>query len=281
MAGRTAYAQGAFDRAIESWMLAADTAERAGDRATQIQALVYAGEGQAALGRYGQAAALVDRALKLAEGSPDRSNVPWILSRLGNVLIATGPADAAETTLRRALQMAREGGDAPLTIAVLNDLGNFLTIRRQNAEAVAAYRESVTIAERTGDTAQAMRGRVNLARALRLSGDAPGARQALDAVLASAEALPPSRDASLLLISVGVGYRELRAAGRDPGNELLLRAGRALSRARDVAEQIGDRRTSSYATGYLGALYEDAGRYPEALQLTREAMFDAQQAQAP
>jgi len=280
-AGRAAYAQGTFDRAIESWMLAADIAERAGDRAGQIQALVYAGEGQAALGRYGQAAAVLDRALKVAEGSPDRSNVPWILSRLGNILIATGPADAAETTLRRALQMAREGGDAPLTIAVLNDLGNFLTIRRQNAEAVAAYRESVTIAERTGDTAQAMRGRVNLARALRLFGDAPGARQALDAVLASAEALPPSRDASLLLISVGVGYRDLRAAGRAPGNELLLRAGRALSRAKDVAEQIGDRRTSSYATGYLGALYEDAGRYPEALQLTREAMFDAQQAQAP
>jgi CHAT domain-containing protein len=280
-AGRAAYAQGAFDRAIEIWMVAADIAQRAGDRAGQIQALVYAGEGQAALGRYGQAAAVLDRALKVAEGSPDRSNVPWILSRLGNILIATGPADAAETTLRRALQMAREGGDAPLTVAVLNDLGNFLTIRRQNAEAVAAYRESVTIAERTGDTAQAMRGRVNLARALRLSGDALGARQALDAVLASAEALPPSRDASLLLISVGVGYRELRAGGRDPRNELLLRAARALSRAKDVAEQIGDRRTSSYATGYLGALYEDAGRYPEALQLTREAMFDAQQAQAP
>ena len=280
-AGRAAYAQGAFDRAIESWTLAADTAERAGDRAAQIQALVYVGEGQAALGRYGQAAAALDRALKLADASPDRSNVPWILSRLGNVLIATGPADAAETTLRRALQMAREGGDAPLTIAVLNDLGNFLTIHRKSAEAVAAYQESVTLAARAGDAGQAMRGRVNLARAQRLAGDARGARQSLDTVLASAEALPPSRDASLLLISVGVGYRELRAGGRDAGNELLLRAGRSLSCAKDVAEQIGDRRTSSYATGYLGALYEDSGRYPEALQLTREAMFDAQQAQAP
>src|SRR5262249_6919975 len=112
--------------------------------------------------------------------------------------IATGPADAAETTLRRALQMAREGGDAPLTVAVLNDLGNFLTIRAKSGEAVAAYRESVALAEQAGDTMQALRGRVNLARALRLSGDARGARQALDTVLASAEALPPSRDGSLL-----------------------------------------------------------------------------------
>ena len=280
-AGRAAYERGAFDRAIESWTLAADTAERAGDRGGQIQALVYAGEGYAALGRYGQAAGLLDRALKLAEDSPDRSQVPWILSRLGNILIATGPADAAETTLRRALEMAREGGDTSLTIAVLNDLGNFLATRRKAAEAVVVYRESAALAERAGDVPQSMRGRVNLARALRQSGDARGAREALDAVLASAEPSPPSRETSLLLISVGVGYRELRGAGPDPGNELLRRAGRALSRAKDVAEQIGDRRTSSYATGYLGTLYEDAGRYPEALQLTREAMFDAQQAQAP
>ena len=280
-AGRAAYARGAFDRAIESWTLAADAAARAGERGAQIQALVYTGEGYAALGRYGQGAAFLDTALKLAEDSADRSQVPWILSRLGNMLIATGPADVAETTLRRALEMARAGGDTPLTMAVLNDLGNFLSTRHKSAEAVAAYRESVALAERAGDAPQAMRGRVNLARALRQSGDARGAREALDAVLASAETAAPSREGSLLLISVGVGYRELRAGSPDPGNELLRRAGRALSRAKDVAEQIGDRRTSAYATGYLGTLYEDAGRYPEALQLTREALFDAQQAQAP
>src|SRR4030095_5306573 len=44
---------------------------------------------------------------------------------------------------------------------------------------------------------------------------------------------------------------------------------------------LGDRRTTSYAKGYLGALYEDAGRYAEALELTREAIFAAQQAHAP
>jgi tetratricopeptide (TPR) repeat protein len=131
-------------------------------------------KGYAALGRYGQAAGLLDRALKLAEDSPDRSQVPWILSRLGNILIATGPADAAETTLRRALEMAREGGDTSLTIAVLNDLGNFLATRRKAAEAVVVYRESAALAERAGDVPQSMRGRVNLARALRQSGDARG-----------------------------------------------------------------------------------------------------------
>ena len=44
---------------------------------------------------------------------------------------------------------------------------------------------------------------------------------------------------------------------------------------------MGDRRTSSYAWGYLGKLYEDERRYQEALQLTRRATFAAQQINAP
>jgi len=106
-AGRAAFSRGAFDTAIESWALAAVAAERAGDRAGQIQALVQASEAYTVLGRYRQAVAVLDRALKLAEASGDRADVPWVLARLGNVLIATGPPDAAEITLRRSLDMAR------------------------------------------------------------------------------------------------------------------------------------------------------------------------------
>src|SRR6185436_13931098 len=236
-AGRAAFSRGAFDTAIESWALAAVAAERAGDRAGQIQALVQASEAYTVLGRYRQAVAVLDRALKLAEASGNRADVPWVLARLGNVLIATGPPDAAEITLRRSLDMAREGGNTALGIAVLNDLGNFLTNRKKLPEAIAAYRESVTLAERAGD--------------------ARGAREALDSALGPVEGSSPSREGSFLLVSIAVGYRELRAAGPDPGGELILRAARALNRAREVAEQLGDRRTTSYARGYLGALYED------------------------
>ena len=280
-AGRAAFDRGAFDTAIESWARAAVASERAGDRAGQIQALVQASEAYTVLGRYRQAVAVLDRALKLAEASADRSDVPWVLARLGNVLIATGPPDAAEITLRRSLDMAREGGNTALGIAVLNDLGNFLTNRKKLPEAITAYRESVTLAERAGDASQLARARVNLARALRQSGDDRGAREALDSALGPVEGASPSREGSFLLVSIAVGYRELRAAGPDPGGELILRAARALSRARDIADQLGDRRTTSYARGYLGALYEDERRYPEALQLTREAILAAQQAHAP
>src|SRR4030095_7266515 len=136
-------------------------------------------------------------------------------------------------------------------------------------------------AGRAGDPAQRSRTRVNLARSLRQSGNLRAAREALDGELLTAEQSSPSRESSLLLVSIGLGYRELRAAGPGPAGELLLRAARALSRAREIAGQAGDRRTLSYATGYLGTLYEDERHYDEALQLTREAIFSAQQAHAP
>src|SRR5262249_16426422 len=60
-----------------------------------------------------------------------------------------------------------------------------------------------------------------------------------------------------------------------------LRAAGAFNAAAHIARTINDQRTLSYALGHLGALYEEEQRYNEALQLTRQALFAAQQVQAP
>ena len=56
---------------------------------------------------------------------------------------------------------------------------------------------------------------------------------------------------------------------------------RSFNDAIAVAQAIGDARAASYAWGYLGNLYEDEGRYQEALALTRRAVFAVQHVQAP
>ena len=48
-----------------------------------------------------------------------------------------------------------------------------------------------------------------------------------------------------------------------------------------IAQASGDIGTESYAWGYLGALYEQQRRYAEALDLTRRAVFAAQQRHLP
>jgi CHAT domain-containing protein len=60
-----------------------------------------------------------------------------------------------------------------------------------------------------------------------------------------------------------------------------LRTAGILQEAITVAEEQGDKRTLSYAFGYLGHLYEAEFRMDEALQLTRRALFIAQSVDAP
>ena len=280
-AGIAALQRGAIESAIETLTQVAQRAQQRGDQAELIVALVHLAEGYSALGQYRHAVIALDRALAAAESSADRSQVAWILARLGGALLATGPPQTAEATLRRALDMAREVGDRSLAAGVLNDLGNLLASRQAMPEALAAYRESASLAGATGQELLLAGVRINEARALRQTGATADARAALDDAFARLDRSAPSQHAAFALVGVGVGYRELRAAAPDPAGDLLLRAGQALDRARDRAARLGNRRTLSYALGYLGALYEDERRYDEALRLTEEAILAAQQASAP
>src|SRR5207247_2417945 len=76
-----------------------------------------------------------------------------------------------------------------------------------------------------------------------------------------------------------LAYEALRGSLPEARDSLSLKAASALREA--VTASAGDRRTTSYAWGYLGALYEEEHRYNEALELTRRATFAAQQVSAP
>jgi CHAT domain-containing protein/Tfp pilus assembly protein PilF len=279
--GLEAFQRGAFELAAESWSQAARAWEREGDSRHQVSALVHLAAAHSVLGQYRQALSILDRALKMAEASGERGRIPSILARLGNALIAVGPPDSAEAALRRSLEMAREAGDTPAVAAVLNDLGNHLVTQKKLPEAVATYRESATLADRTAQPSLAARARINEAVALMRSGAPREARPALDRALEGLEQAAPSHDVAFALVNLGVAYRDLSAAGMDDRVNLTLRAAKSLNAAAIIARDLGDRRTASYAWGYLGGLYEDERRYEEALELTRQAIFAAQQAGAP
>ncbi|EDN67725.1 TPR repeat containing protein [Beggiatoa sp. PS] len=60
-------------------------------------------------------------------------------------------------------------------------------------------------------------------------------------------------------------------------NELSQLSFDALTQAIKIAQKIQNVRAISYAKGYLAQLYEEQQRYSEAIQLTRQAIFLAQQ----
>jgi len=280
-AGRKAFERGAFQDAVVSWTSALRGYERAGNRPGQLTTLIQLSQAESALGRYGQAVRNLEAALELADGLGDRSRLATVLAALGNVHIVIGPPETAAAYLERALALSRSLGAPALTATVLNNLGNLRATQGNHQDALTAYRESIVLARDLGYRVLAARALSNAAAALRQSAQPREAEALLDEALAELGRASPSHDMAFALVNVGLAYRDLRAALPDSADGLMLRAARAFTDAAAAADRIGDRRTTSYAWGYLGSLYEQERRYAEALQLTRRAVFAAQQASAP
>src|SRR6267378_3026098 len=277
--GLQAFKRGNFEAAISSWATAAEAYEREGRPREQLLALTHLAEAYSALGRYREAGKTLGIALDLAERSSDRMQIAAVLSRLGTVHAALGEAAIAEGYLTRGLRLARDGGDRGLTAALLNDLGNVLVVEKRDADALAAYQESATLAEQAGRPTLAARALTNAATTLHRTGRPADAEASLDVAVRALRSAGPSHEVGLTLVSAALAYQALRASRPEARDSLSLKAAAALREA--AAASAGDRRTASYAWGYLGALYEEEHRYNEALELTRRATFAAQQVTAP
>ncbi len=279
--GLAAFERGDLQQAAVLWADAAQRFEKQGQVGGRISALTHLAYAQSGFGQYRQAAATLGTALDLAQAAGDQRRAASIGAALGNVYIALGPPETAEAYLRGALAVAREVPDPALAAVALNDLGNLLTTQKKYAEAVAAYRESIALATDPRQRLLRARTRINAANALREEGRADEALTTLDEALDDLRTLPPSYEVAFALVSVGLAYRDLRSPFPAERDRLTLQAGTVLSFAARSADAIGDRRTASYAWGYLGGLYEDEQRQSEALDLTRRAIFAAQQVNAP
>ena len=279
--GLELFQRGDFEQAALSWTEASQLYERSGEIRRQSEALVYLSQANQALGRYKEAGKNLDVALSLAEKAGDRTQVASVLGALGNLYIATGPEDAALKNLTEGLRIAKELNNQDLSATILNNLGNLLTAQKKYPEAIAAYNESAALAKSRNNRVLAGKALINAATASMQNKQYKEAKALLDNALDEVRALEPSHDKASGLINIGLAYDDLHSKLPESKDALLLLAHETLSEAVKVADGIGDRRTLSYAWGYLGKLYEDERRYDEALQLTRRATFAAQQINAP
>ncbi|MGH7796930.1 MAG: CHAT domain-containing protein [Candidatus Binatia bacterium] len=273
--------RGDFEQAILNWREAARLYEAEEKFSQQSSALIHLAQAYQALGQYRDAVQNLDSALALAEKSNDKTQAAIALATLGNVYIATGPSEIARKYLDEGLRLARELKNEDVSAITLNNLGNHLTQQKKYTEALAAYQESVSLASARNNHSLVMRALINAATASANLKEYKQAQARLDKALDQVPALPPSHDKAAALVNIGLGYFDMRPNLPDAKDALLLLAHKALSEAGTTAESIGDRRTSSYAWGHLGRVYEEEHRYQEALQLTRRATFAAQQVNAP
>ena len=283
--GLQAYQRGAFDQALAAWKQAADLYARDGKIREQSRALAQAAQASESLGQVGQALQQLEMALTLAQQTGDRTRIAVVLENLGRTYMAARKPEAAVHYLTQALAIAQADDypdrDRRLIAAIHNDLGIAHIAQQHDEDALAAFDTSAQDAHAAGDRPLTVRAHINAARmALKLN-HPNNARDRLDLAFDALKDFESSHDKAMNLVQVGLGYQRLRASMPTMNAPLLLRASGVLVEAATVAEQVGDGRMRSYADGYLGRLYETEYRYDEALQLTRQAVFSAQSANAP
>ena len=279
--GLRAFQRGDFEQAVFSWTEASRSYESERKLSLQSNALIQLSQAFQALGQYKEALTNLELSVALAEKAGDRTQMAFGLGTLGNLYIATGPEDVAEKYLTEGLRLARESGNLALSAVILNNLGNLRTSQENYKEALAAYMESDSLAMAGDNPALAASALTNAATASLRNGQHSQAKSLLDRASQQTRIVGPSHDKALGLINIGLAYHRLRSQLPDSKDTLLLQAFEAFSEGGALAENIGDRRTASYAWGHLGRLYEDEQRHEEALQLTRRATFAAQGVNAP
>jgi CHAT domain-containing protein/Tfp pilus assembly protein PilF len=279
--GLQSFQRGDFGQAVISWREAARLYEDAQQSKAHREALTHLSQAYQALGQNRKAVESLQEALALAKKSADQTQIAFILGSLGNAHIATGSAETAEQYLREGLGLAKTLGNATLTAVILNNLGNLFLAQNKTTNALDAYRESAMLAKETEDHAVAARALTNAARVALQEKQYIASKALLNEAWEQISVLEHSHDTAYGLISLGLTYRDLRPHLPASSDSLLLLAFKAFQEALDIAQRISDLRAMSYARGYLGHLYELEHRYEEALQLTRQAVFAAQQVQAP
>ncbi len=273
--------RGAFDEAITHWSRAAQSYEKDSEPLQMTEALFDLSQAYHATGQYKKALKSLETALDLAKKSGQRAQIGTALGYLGNVYIGMGEAQIAYGYLTQGLEIAREIENPDMTATILNNLGNLRVSRREYDEALMAYKQSVTLSMRTGNHLMAAVALTNWAMTSMRIGNYNEARSLLDEALEELKRVDDSYQKAFALINVGIAYGQLRKDVGETMASLNKLAAEALNEALFITEKNADLRTASYALGYLGELYETEQQYEEGLQLTRRAIFAAQQISAP
>src|ERR1017187_6755365 len=277
--GQAAYDHGLFDVAVAQWRLAAHSYDAQHNGNGSIKALVSLGTVYQSLGEERSAYRVLEQASQIAEGSTNHSLSQMDRDQLGVACGCLTEFHEAERILRDTLAAARNKGNTNLAAIVLNNLGNLQFAQNSTDDVLSTFSESAQLAQQAGNRLLAAKALANAAAvAVHEGRDADGNRLNSEA-RAQLGDLTGSHD--LALVHLRCGRTDWQLSRQKPADqELHLReAEYSYRRASVIAEQLHDKRALTYALGYLGQIYETKEEVLPALDLTRRAMFWAQEIQ--
>lgn len=273
--------KGAFEKAISMWQKALFLYREEADSENSIRIFVKLSQAYLSIGLLEDAMNGLNQALAISKTLEDRALESILYGYLGNVYLGFGELDKAEECLEEGLSGARASGDFFREATFLNNMGNLCASKGLYDRALMHYAAAMEKAKKADRLAIASVAGVNGGMALIQRGSYEEADILFNHTRSMLQNLESGYSQAYGWINLGIGYRELVDGLPNQRARLLSRAFDSLRQALLVASENKDHRTASYAFGYLGQLYEEEGRYEEALDLTRRAVFTAQQARAP
>jgi len=256
------------------------------------------GKAQSALGHDREALQFFSDALTLARKDGPSALVAILLNDLGTTLGTQGDPSGAIRAYLEGTILARQSGQQELsTTAMINaamasiDLGEVIQARERLE---VAYRQLQELPESHGKAFgllnlalgyEELRQQVRPEQIMLARLDAavpPGSRGVRLKDVSVKPPVPDGNSPAMAKQELNAGVVPRSATPSESDRQVFsTREEQILKEAAAVATQIGDRTAESYALGYLGQLREQARQFPEALELTRRAVFAAQQVQAP
>lgn len=277
LASKSEIQSGKFDVALE--MLQSSLAKDQLSETYKIEFLTQAAIANQAVGKADEATKLLSKALDLTHERPEQRAL--IYSNLSDVQIALRQYTKAREYIDQGIKSLPANAKTQTQSIVLNSLGNVLSVEAYYSQAIENYKKAFALIKQ-GDVLLQVRILLNLAQTYAKNGQTSDVIQILSQVYQSLAANPTaSYGFAFALISLGELAQRVEQNAEPVLSEsetkvLHSLSYNSLSIALTQAKQLEENRLISYASGYLGQLYEMEKRYPEALSLTRQAVFAAQ-----
>ncbi len=292
--GNDLYDKGDFEHAALAWEEAIGISDSEKNTDTYLDTVMHLSIAYQRLGYHQKAISLLESRLPLIEKSREHNRKALFFGTLGDVYLSFDNAEKSTEYLIKAMDEANQAKNPIVRATVFNNIGNALAAYKDYPSAMGAYGEALDITEPpdndTADPHKAVRDEldkiktkvlINTVRTTFLSGNYEDTGKALDYALLQIANQPDSHDKASDFITLSLLIQEIQAKLGIYDSDLTLAAYNALDEAKAIGKDLNDYRTISYIYGYSGQLYEEEGRYSEAIFLTRKAIFYAQQGKFP
>ncbi|EKU97333.1 hypothetical protein Lepto7375DRAFT_6514 [Leptolyngbya sp. PCC 7375] len=272
------------EQGIETWQQAAATYASVGDTTGQLGAQLNQAKALQILGYYQQSQQLLEQSLATVKTLSEPTVKATSLKLLGTALQAVGDLERSQSLLTESLEITQTlVATTPIfadeASATLVNLGNTLAARGDYETALSRYRQAADMASQPMSRMEAQLHQLQL---LVKTGQWSSAQSLLSTLPAPLTALPPGRDTIYAQVNFVASW--IRAAQSPIGQQLSdQRAAMAqlLAHAVQSAHMLSDTRAEAFALGQLGHLYESAGQWQDAQQVTQRAMQLAEGLNAP